>query len=474
MPTRSELIATGRTHEEIAALIGADAVIYQELDALIDGRARAEPGDQAVRLLVLRRRLHHRRRVAGVPRRHRGRPRATARAPTRASRATSSTWAFPGSTESHGRKYKPDTLGVRAGGVRSDFQEHSEALVLSTSFVYRQRRGGRAQVRQRRSPRTTSTRASPIPRCTMFQDRLAALEGAEACVATSTGMAAITTMVFGPAQGGRPPGRRARGVFGTVVPLFDQIAQKLRHRRRRGWTRPTSTTGRRAIRPNTKLLYAESPSNPVLRSRRHRRPRRDREEGRRDARGGQRRVLARAAAARSSSAPTSWSTRPPSTSRGRDACSPAPSPGAPTSSTGPLFQFVRTAGPAISPYNAWTCLKGMETLGVRMRGALRQRARDRALARVAARRSSACSIPGSSPHPQHALAMRQQSGGGAVLSFVVKGGREARVARDRRRAADLDHRQLRRREDARSAIRRPPPTGASRRPSAKLPASSKG
>ena len=93
--------------------------------------------------------------------------------------------------------------------------------------------------------------------------------------------------------------------------------------------------------------------------------------------------------------------------------------------SGPLYQFVRTAGPAISPYNAWTCLKGMETLGVRIRAHC---ANALALARWLESHAAVERVlyPALESHPQHALAMRQQSGaGGAVLSFVVKGGRAA-------------------------------------------------
>ena len=83
---------------------------------------------------------------------------------------------------------------------------------------------------------------------------------------------------------------------------------------------------------------------------------------------------------------------------------------------------MRTAGPAISPYNAWTCLKGMETLGVRMRGHC---ANALELARWLESHPGVERViyPGLASHPQHALAMKQQSAGGALLSFVVKGGR---------------------------------------------------
>jgi len=92
--------------------------------------------------------------------------------------------------------------------------------------------------------------------------------------------------------------------------------------------------------------------------------------------------------------------------------------------TGPLFSFVRTAGPAISPFNAWICLKGLETLRIRMQA---QSAAALSIARWLESHPGVERVhyPGLESHPQHALAMRQQSAGGAVLSVVVKGGREA-------------------------------------------------
>jgi O-succinylhomoserine sulfhydrylase len=91
---------------------------------------------------------------------------------------------------------------------------------------------------------------------------------------------------------------------------------------------------------------------------------------------------------------------------------------------GPLFGYVRTAGPTISPYNAWTCLKGMETLGVRMRGHC---ANALEVARWLESHPGVERViyPGLESHPQHELAMKQQAAGGAVLSVVVKGGRAA-------------------------------------------------
>ena len=89
---------------------------------------------------------------------------------------------------------KPGTLGVRAGGVRSDFQEHSEALVLTTSFVYKSAAEAARKFANEEQGNIYTRFTNPTVK--MFQDRLAALEGAEACVATTTGMAAVASLSF--------------------------------------------------------------------------------------------------------------------------------------------------------------------------------------------------------------------------------------------------------------------------------------
>jgi len=315
--------------------------------------------------------------------------------------------------------YKPDTLGVRAGGLRSDFREHSEALSLTSSFVFRDA-GEAARRFANEEPGNIYSRFTN-PTVTMFQSRLAALEGAEACVATSSGMAAVATMAMGLLSAGDHL-VAARGVFGTVVPLFNQILGRFGIETT--WVDLADLDAwRAALRPRTKLLFAETPSNPVCEIA-------DiaglagiaREAGailaidncmcspalqRPIANGadlvvhsatkyidGQGRVLGGAIAGR------------------RDLVE------------GPLFNFVRTAGPAISPFNAWVCLKGLETLRLRVEA---HSARALELARwlEAHPKVERVHYPGLESHPQHALAMRQQSAGGGVLSFVVRGGREA-------------------------------------------------
>jgi O-succinylhomoserine sulfhydrylase len=315
--------------------------------------------------------------------------------------------------------HKLDTLAVRGGGLRSDFQEHSEALTLTSSFVYKSAAEAARRFANEEPGNIYSRFTNPT--VTMFQSRLAALEGAEACVATSTGMGAVTTLALGLLKTGDHL-ISARGVFGTVVPLFDQILAKL----------GISTTWvdiadldqwRKAVRPNTKLFFVETPTNPVC-------------------------ELADIAALKEIASKAGATLAVDNAM-----CSPALQrpiefgadvvvhsatkylegqgrvlagalAGRAEMITGPLFSFVRTAGPAISPFNAWIVLKGMETLRVRME------AQSKSTLEIARWLEAHPAVervhyPWLESHPQHALAKQQQSAGGAVLSFVVKGGREA-------------------------------------------------
>jgi O-succinylhomoserine sulfhydrylase len=315
--------------------------------------------------------------------------------------------------------FKPDTLAVRAGIVRSDFGEHSEALSLTSSFVYSSAAQAAARFAGEESGNIYSRFTNPT--VTMFQDRLAALEGAQGCIATSTGMAAVATLAFGLLKAGDHL-VSARGVFGTVVPLFDQILKRFGVDTT--WVDPTSLDAwRAAVRPNTRLFFVETPSNPVCEIAD---------------------IAGIAAIAKQAGAILAV-----------DNCVCSPALQQPLSHgadlvvhsatkyldgqgrtlggaiagrqdlvNGPLYSFVRTAGPALSPFNAWVVLKGMETLKLRLDA---QSAAALELARWLESEPQVERVlhPGLASHPQHALAMRQQSAGGAVLSFVVKGGRQA-------------------------------------------------
>jgi len=317
------------------------------------------------------------------------------------------------------KPYKPDTLGVRAGGVRSDFQEHSEALALTTSFVYNNAAEAARRFANEEPGNIYSRFTNPTVR--MFQDRLAALEGAEACVATATGMAAVTTTTLGLLKSGDHL-ISARGVFGTVVPLFDQILAKLGISTT--WVGlPDLDAWKAAVRPNTRLIFVETPSNPVCEVAD---------------------IAALAAIAKKAGAVLAVDNAmcSPALQRpiefgadlvvhsatkyieGQGRVLAGAVAGRADLVSGPLFNFVRTAGPAISPFNAWVCLKGMETLALRMR-AQSQAALEIARWLESHARVERVHYPGLESHPQHALAARQQSAGGAVLSFVVRGGREA-------------------------------------------------
>ncbi|MDP3287106.1 MAG: aminotransferase class I/II-fold pyridoxal phosphate-dependent enzyme, partial [Methyloversatilis sp.] len=155
--------------------------------------------------------------------------------------------------------YDPETLAVRAGIERSQFGEHSEALYLTSSFVF----NNAAEAAARFSGATPGNVYARFtnPTVTMMQDRLAALEGAEACVATSSGMSAILSMVMALLKGGDHI-IASRSIFGSTQQLFANYFEKF----------GISTTlvdatdiaaYRAAVRPQTRLFFIETPSNPL-------------------------------------------------------------------------------------------------------------------------------------------------------------------------------------------------------------------
>ena len=311
-----------------------------------------------------------------------------------------------------------DTLAVRAGQLRSDFQENSETLFLTSSFVYKNAAEAARKFALEEPGYIYSRFTNPT--VTMFQDRLAALEGAEACVATSTGMAAIAATVMGLLKGGDHI-ISSRSVFGTVVPLFDQICKKFGVDTT--WVSASNVDEwRAAVRPNTRLLFCETPSNPLAEICD---------------------IAAIADIARKANAVfavdncllTPALQRP--LEQGADLVIHSATKyidgqgrvlaGAVCGSKKliePIYGFVRTAGPAISPFNAWICLKGLETLRIRMDA---QSASALKLAQWLSSRAEVTQVhyAGLPTHPQHALAQRQATAQGAVVSFEVAGGREA-------------------------------------------------
>lgn len=315
-----------------------------------------------------------------------------------------------------------DTLAVRAGRMQSDFQEHSEALFLTSSFTYKSAAEA-ARKFANQEPGFLYSRFTN-PTVSMFQQRLAALEGAEDCIATATGMAAIAATVFGLLKQGDHM-VASRSVFGTVVPLFDQIAARLGIETT--WVDGANVDAwRAAMRPTTRLLFCEMPSNPLN------------EYVDVDA-------VAAIAHERGALLAVDNCLLTPALFRplehGADLVIHSATKyldgqgrvlaGAVCGAKAliePIYMYVRTAGSSLSPFNAWVCLKGMETLRIRMEA---QSGKTLELARRLEQKWLKSGVlrrvwyGGLESHPQHALATRLAAQQGAVLAFEMSGGQEA-------------------------------------------------
>ena len=157
------------------------------------------------------------------------------------------------------KQFEQSTLGVRAGQRRTGFQEHSEALFLTSSFVFEsaQQAAGRFTGGEEGFVYSRFTN----PTVSMFQDRLAALEGAEACVATASGMSAILAMSMALLKAGDHV-VCSNAVFGATVQLYATILSRFGIETT--FVSPTRVEDwQRAVRPKTKLLFLETPSNPL-------------------------------------------------------------------------------------------------------------------------------------------------------------------------------------------------------------------
>jgi O-succinylhomoserine sulfhydrylase len=311
-----------------------------------------------------------------------------------------------------------DTLAVRAGQERSQFNEHSEALYLTSSFVFE----NAAQAAARFSgaePGNVYARFTN-PTVTAMQERLAALEGAEACIATATGMAAILSTVMSLMKAGEHI-VASRSIFGATQQLFGNILPRFGVDTT--FVDQNSVAGfRAAMRPNTRLVFIETPSNPLTEVFD---------------------IAALAGVAHAAGALlvvdncfcTPALQRPLEMGadlvihsatkyldgQGRVLGGAVCGAKAPTEE---IFKFLRTAGPSLSPFNAWVILKGLETLSVRMK-AQSAAALEMAQWLEAQPQVARVFYPGLASHPQHALAMKQQTSGGAIVSFEVKGERAA-------------------------------------------------
>jgi len=312
-----------------------------------------------------------------------------------------------------------DTLAVRAGIQRSQFNEHSEALYLTSSFVFENAAQAAARFSGEEAGAVYSRYTNPT--VDMLQERLAALEGAQCCVATASGMSAILACVMCFTRAGDHI-VASHGLFGATVQLLNNWLPRF------GVTTtfvsPTDVSQwEAAITPNTRLLFLETPSNPLT------------EVSDITALGAlARRVGALLAVDNCFCTPVLQ--RP--IEMGADIVLHSATKyldgqgrvmggavlGKRELIHEPLTTFLRNAGPTLSPFNAWVILKGLETLKLRMQA---QSTNALVLAQWLEQHPGVQRVlyPGLASHPQYELARRQQASGGAIVSFVVKGGRGA-------------------------------------------------
>lgn len=312
-----------------------------------------------------------------------------------------------------------DTLAIRAGIHRSQFNEHSEALYLTSSFVFANAAQAAARFAGEEAGNVYSRYTNPT--VDMLQERLAALEGAQCCIATASGMSAILACVMSFTRSGEHI-VASRSLFGATVQLLNNWLSRFGVATT--FVSPTEVgEWESALRPNTRLLFLETPSNPLTEISD---------------------IRALAALARRAGALlvvdncfcTPALQRPIEIGAdivihsatkyldGQGRVLGGAVLGRSELIRDPLTAFLRNAGPTLSPFNAWVILKGLETLRLRMQAHC---ANALALARWLEThpRVERVYYPGLPSHPQHALALRQQSSGGGVVSFVVRGGRDA-------------------------------------------------
>jgi len=312
-----------------------------------------------------------------------------------------------------------ETLAVRAGIDRSHHGEHAEAMFLTSSFVFPNAHEA-AERFQGRSPGNVYSRFTN-PTVSAFEERLAAMEGAEMGVATASGMAAILSMCLGMMKSGEHI-VSSSSIFGSTVNLFAKWLTRY-------GIETTFVAGgdpaawRAAMRPSTRLVYLETPSNPLTEVFD---------------------IAAIAQVAHDGGALLAV-----------DNCFCTPVLQKPLELGADLiihsatkyldgqgrvlggavlgkrallhdtvYQFLRTAGPTMSAFNAWVVLKGLETLKIRVEA---QSANALEVAHWLEAHPAVERVwyPGLASHPQHDLAMRQQRSGGPIVSFEVRGGREA-------------------------------------------------
>jgi len=323
---------------------------------------------------------------------------------------------MPASTN---RKYRPETQLVHAGVLRSQFGETSEALFLTQGYVYESALSAERRFKNEEPGYQYSRFANPTVH--MFEQRMCALEGAEAARATATGMAAVTTALMGQVRAGDHV-VASKALFGSCLYVVED------HLPRYGVT-STLVDGtdleqwRKAVRPNTKTFFLESPTNPALE------------------------VLdikAIADIAHAAGATlvvdnvfsTPLYQKPLQLGAdcvvysatkhidGQGRCLGGVILASQKFIQDNVHNLIRQTGPSISPFNAWVLLKGLETLAVRV-----QRQTDTAATVAVALaehpKISRLIYPGRPDHPQADVVHKQMRGGSTLVAFEIKGGKAA-------------------------------------------------
>ena len=325
-----------------------------------------------------------------------------------------------GQNRSITRSWRPATQAVRGGTWRSEQGETSEAIFVSSGYSYDDAETVAARFAGEQDGMTYSRLQNPTVQ--MLEERIALMEGAEACRAQASGMAAMTTALLCQLKTGDHV-VAARAAFGSCRWLTDNLLPK--------FGIETTTIDARdndawkaAIRPNTKVFFFETPANPTM----------DivdlafvcglaRENGIVS-------VVDNAFATSALQRPlefgadvVAYSATKMMDGQGRVLAGAVC--GSQAFIDEMLLPFQRNTGPNLSPFNAWVILKALETLDLR---AKRQSENALAVGKFLATRVPNILHPGLPSHPQHALAMRQMSACGPIFSFIVDGGRQQAMA----------------------------------------------
>jgi len=309
------------------------------------------------------------------------------------------------------------TRAVRAGQVRTAENEHAEPIFPTSSYVFDSAEQAAARFSGEEPGNIYSRFTNPTVR--NFEQRLAALEGGESCVATSSGMSAILSTFMGILSAGDHI-VSSRSIFGTTRVLFDKYLAKFGLET--DYVALTDITAwQQAIKPNTKALFLETPSNPLNEI-------------------ADMAALSALAKANDCLLIVDNCFCTPALQRplaqgadivvhsatkyidGQGRCVGGAVVGDNQLVGEDVHGFLRTAGPTMSPFNAWTFLKGLETLELRMNA---HSAAASSLAQWLELQPQVAKVfyAGLPSHPQHELAKKQQSAFGGIIAFEVKGGR---------------------------------------------------